>query len=96
MKILLFSTKDFNDGENMKEYVYSLKKAGYSITQELYSPGGNTPYPAYSIELDKIEDIFKIKTIIKHPLIISNTLEDDTPFIEFYDTYREPYSPREC
>ena len=96
MKILLFSTKDFNDGENMREYVKELKEAGYDVTQESYSPGGNTPYLAYRIELNTVEDIFKIKTIIKHPLIVSNALEDDTPFIEFYDTYSEPYSPREC
>lgn len=32
MKILLFSTKDFNDGENMREYVKELKEAGYDVS----------------------------------------------------------------
>jgi hypothetical protein len=95
MKILLFSTKDFNDGEYMRKYVKELKEAGYDITQESYSPGGSTPYPAYYIELDKIEDIFKIGLIVKHSMIVNTSIDDDSPFIEFYDTYREPYSPKE-
>ena len=95
MKILLFSTKDFNDGENMKRYVEKLKREGYCITQEMYSPGGSTPYPAYYIELDKIEDIFKIGLLVKHSMIVTTSIDDDSPFIEFYDAYREPYSPKE-
>ena len=94
MKILLFSTKDFNDGENMKEYVEKLKNEGFNITQESYSPGGSTPYMAYYIDVNTVEEMFKIRTIVKHSLIVSISLEDDSPFIEFYDTYREPYSPK--
>lgn len=95
MKILLFSTKDFNDGEYMRKYVDTIRKAGFNITQEMYSPGGSTPYPAYYIDLDKIEDIFKIGLLVKHSMIVNTSIDDDSPFIEFYDTYREPYSPKE-
>ena len=41
MKILLFSTKDFNDGENMREYVDIIRKAGFNSTQEIYSVMSN-------------------------------------------------------
>ena len=94
MKILLFSTKDFNDGENMKEYVEKLKNEGFNVTQESYSPGGSTPYNVYKVEVNSAEELFKIPMIIKHSLIVNNSLEDDRPFIEVYDTYREPYSPK--
>lgn len=95
MKILLFSTKDFNEGENVNEYVEKLKKEGFNVTEELYSPGGSTPYTVNNVEVNSVEELFKIRKIIKHSLIISTSLEDDRPFIEVYDSYREPYSPKE-
>lgn len=95
MKVLLFSTKDFNDGENVNEYVEELKKEGFNVSQELYSPGGSTPYYAYRVEVNSAEELFKIPKIIKHSLIVNTSLEDDRPFIEVYDSYREPYSPKD-
>lgn len=89
MKILLFSTKDFNEGENIRKYVKELKEAGYDVTQETYSPGGSTPYTVNAVEVDSVEELFKIRKVIKHCLVLSTSLEDDRPFIEIYDDLRE-------
>ena len=76
MKILLFSTKDFNDGECMRKHVEKFKKAGFDITQEMYSP-------------KTIEELIKMARITKRSVIVDTSIEDDTPFIEIYDDHRE-------
>lgn len=88
MEILLFSTKDFNDGENINEYVEELKKEGFNVSQELYSPGGSTPYTVNIVEVNSVEELFKIPKVIKHSLIVNTSLEDDRPFIEVNDDMR--------
>lgn len=88
MKILFFSAKDFNEGENINKYVEKLKKEGFNISQELYSPGGSTSYTINNVEVNSVEELFKIHNIIKHSLIVSTSLEDDRPFIEVNDDMR--------
>lgn len=88
MKILLFSTKDFNDGDYINEYVEELKKEGFNVSQELYSPGGSTPYTVNIVEVNSVEELFKIPKVIKHSLIVNTSLEDDRPFIEVNDDMR--------
>lgn len=88
MKILFFSAKDFNEGENINKYVKKLKKEGFNISQELYSPGGSTSYTINNVEVNSVEELFKIRNIIKHSLIVSTSLEDDRPFIEVNDDTR--------
>lgn len=88
MKILFYSAKDFNEGENINKYVEELKKKGFNVTQELYSPGGSTPYTVNIVEVNSVEELFKIHKVIKHSLIISTSLEDDRPFIEVNDDMR--------
>lgn len=88
MKILFFSAKDFNEGENINKYVEKLKKEGFNVSQELYSPGGSTSYTINNVEVNSVEELFKIHKIIKHSLIVSTSLEDDRPFIEVNDDMR--------
>lgn len=88
MKILFYSAKDFNEGESIRKYVKELKEAGYDVTQETYSPGGSTPYTVNSVEVNSVEELFKIRKVVKHSLIISTSLEDDRPFIEVNDDMR--------
>lgn len=89
MKILLFSTKDFNDGEYMRKHVKKFKKAGFDITQEIFTPKGGVSYMAYFIEVSTIEELIKMARITKRSLIVDTSIEDDTPFIEIYDDHRE-------
>lgn len=88
MKILFFSAKDFNEGENINKYVEKLKKEGFNVSQEIYSPGGGTSYTINNVEVNSVEELFKIHKIIKHSLIVSTSLEDDRPFIEVNDDMR--------
>lgn len=88
MKILFYSAKDFNEGEYINKYVEELKKEGFNVSQELYSPGGSTPYTVNSVEVNSVEELFKIRKVIKHSLLLSTSLEDDRPFIEVNDDMR--------
>lgn len=88
MKVLFYSAKDFNEGENINKYVEELKKEDFNVTQELYSPGGSTPYTVNNVEVNSVEEIFKISKVIKHSLMLSTSLEDDRPFIEVNDDVR--------
>lgn len=89
MKILLFSTKDFNDGEYMRKHVKKFKKADFDITQEIFTPKGGVSYMAYFVEVNTIEELIKMARITKRSVIVNTSVEDDTPFIEIYDDHRE-------
>lgn len=89
MKILLFSTKDFNDGEYMRKHVKKFKKADFDITQEIFTPKGGVSYMAYFVEVNTIEELIKMARITKRSVIVNTSIEDDTPFIEIYDDHRE-------
>ena len=89
MKILLFSTKDFNDGELMRKHVEKFKRAGFNITQKMFTPKGDVSYVAYFVEVSTIEELIKMARITKRSVIVNTSIEDDTPFIEIYDDHRE-------
>lgn len=74
------------------EYVNKLKANDFKLMPFMHEKGILKEYIIYSIELNTLEDVMKLKEVIGHELIFRNTYDFEDvklPQIEIYDDYIE-------
>lgn len=83
-KLICSSNEDYK----MIDYIYKIRMQDiHTSSEKVINPIDESTYIKYTIDVNSLEDLLRIKKTLEHELILRT--DDDEDCIEIYDYWRE-------
>lgn len=77
-----------NENYKLVDYIYKIHMLDiHTSSEKVIDPVDESTYIKYTVEVNSLEDLLRIKKTLEHELILGTS--DDENYLEIYDYWRE-------